>query len=70
IGTIFRIIQTGENGFLVDNHKDWVAVLSDLILDENLRQRIGHKAAETVESHYSLNTNKERYLNILNSVVN
>jgi L-malate glycosyltransferase len=68
IGTIFRIIKNGENGFLVNNNEEWKPVLSMLMTDQQLRERIGQKAAETVEQHYSINANKSVYLSILNQL--
>lgn len=65
IGTIFRIIQNGDNGFLVNNQQEWIDVLSRLMNDEQLREKVGRNAAHTVENHYSINANKSTYLSIL-----
>lgn len=67
-GTIFRIINHGENGFLVKTEDEWKAALGRLIEDETLRRSLGRKAAETVEKEYSINANKDRYLKILNDL--
>jgi L-malate glycosyltransferase len=68
IGTIFRIIKHYENGFLATNAEEWECALEKLIQDENLRKKIGEKAALTVEENYSVNYTKSIYLSILNSV--
>jgi glycosyltransferase involved in cell wall biosynthesis len=68
IGTIFRIIKNGENGFLVNSNEEWKSVLSILMSEQRLRECIGQKAAETVERHYSINANKSVYLSILDSL--
>ena len=68
IGTIFRIIKNGENGFLVNSKEEWKAVLSQLMKDQQLRERIGQKAAITVEDQYSINANKTVYLSILDQL--
>ncbi len=70
IGTIFRIIRDGENGFLVKNEEEWKHTLSGLMQDAELRRRIGQKAVDTVERDYSVNANKDRYLDIFNRLVN
>jgi L-malate glycosyltransferase len=68
IGTIFRIIKNGENGFLVNTEEEWKHTLMRLITDSDLRRRIGERAADTVEKHYSINATKGVYLSILNSL--
>lgn len=68
IGTIFRIIQNGENGFLVNSNEEWKAVLSQLMKDQPLREHVGQKAAATVEQQYSINANKTVYLSILDDL--
>jgi len=65
IGTIFRIINNGENGFLVNNPDEWQEALSRLITDQELRKRIGAKGAETVETQFSIHSTKDMYLSIL-----
>lgn len=70
IGTIFRIIENGENGFLVRTEEEWKEALIKLIEDQHLREAIGKKAVMTVENGFSINANKERYLSILDSLSN
>ena len=70
IGTIFRIIQNGENGFLVNTAEDWKEVLIQLIENKNLCERIGKNAAKTVEEKYSVSATEATYLSILNQVMN
>jgi glycosyltransferase involved in cell wall biosynthesis len=69
IGTIFRIIRSGENGFLVSTPEEWKAALVELMQDEGLRARLGSEAAKTVEADYSINANKDRYLQILEQLL-
>lgn len=68
IGTIFRIIKNGENGFLVNSREEWRSALSSLMSNQALREDIGRKAAQTVEQYYSINANKATYLSILNQL--
>jgi glycosyltransferase involved in cell wall biosynthesis len=68
IGTIFRIIKNGENGFLVNTNEEWKDILSRLMNHQQLRECVGTKAAETVEKNYSINANKSVYLSILNQL--
>jgi glycosyltransferase involved in cell wall biosynthesis len=69
IGTNFRIIKDGYNGFLVKNNEEWIACLKKLINDEQLRRTIGQTGAEEVEKKFSINANRDIYLNIIRSVV-
>jgi glycosyltransferase involved in cell wall biosynthesis len=65
IGTVFRIIKNGENGFLVNSADQWKEALSKLITDQQLREKIGAKAVETVETQFSIHSTKDAYLSIL-----
>jgi glycosyltransferase involved in cell wall biosynthesis len=70
IGTIHRIIENGENGFLVLSETEWKDAIIKLMEDKCLRERMGKKAAVTVEHSYSINANKGTYLGILDSLTN
>jgi glycosyltransferase involved in cell wall biosynthesis len=69
IGTIFRIIKDGQNGFLVSTPDEWKSKIKVLMENQDLRKSVGAKAAETVELKYSVNANKIKYLTILDDVV-
>jgi glycosyltransferase involved in cell wall biosynthesis len=68
IGTIHRIIENGQNGFLVNSMEEWKAKIETLLNNEGLRKEIGGKAAATVEESYSIRANKQTYLNILDQL--
>lgn len=68
IGTIYRIIQNGENGFLVNTKEEWKQALILLLDDVSLRRSIGQKAAVTVEEKYSVHANVPVYLKVLESL--
>jgi glycosyltransferase involved in cell wall biosynthesis len=70
IGTIFRIIKPGENGFLVKSPEEWKQALARLMEDEMLRKSLGTAASKTVEEHYSIKANQGTYLRILEQEVN
>jgi glycosyltransferase involved in cell wall biosynthesis len=65
IGTIFRIIKDGENGFLVNSEQEWKARIIELMSSQELREKVGKNAATTVQDHYSIHANKGAYLSIL-----
>lgn len=69
IGTIFRIIEDGQNGFLVATPQQWKEKLLLLLNDAGLRKCIGQRAVKTVEESYSIQANKATYLSIVNNLV-
>jgi glycosyltransferase involved in cell wall biosynthesis len=68
LGTIVRIIEHKKNGHLVTSIDDWVAAIKEISADKQLQRDIGAKAIDTVESRFSLNANKQTYLDILANV--
>lgn len=68
VGVNTEIIRDGENGMLATTTEEWVEKLEKLIADNNLRLRIGEKARQTVEEHYSVNAWKDRYLRLFEAL--
>lgn len=64
VGVNTTIIKQGVNGYLAKTDQEWFNALADLINHSELRERLGVKAIEMVESSYSVNSNKERFLNL------
>jgi glycosyltransferase involved in cell wall biosynthesis len=46
------VIEHGVNGFLATNQDDWIRSLNTLVLDHDLRRRVGLRALETVVDGY------------------
>ncbi len=69
IGSACDFIRHGENGFLARTTDEWVECLSRLILDPDLRRRIGSAGRLTVEEYFSVKVNAPVYLSILESVL-
>jgi glycosyltransferase involved in cell wall biosynthesis len=69
VGVNTEIIQDGENGFLSGSEEEWVEKLSLLIESEELRQKIGKAGRKTVEERYSVEANKEKYLQIFQGLL-
>lgn len=70
VGMNSEIIENGVNGFLADTPEEWFEVLSKLIEDDNLRKTIGLAGRKTVEEKYSMNSQKEKYLDLYLSLMN
>ena len=62
VGVNSEIITDGDNGFLAGTTDEWVAKLTRLIEDADLRKRMGERARRTVEERYSVNAWKNKYL--------
>ena len=70
LGANFRIIEDGVNGYLIKpyDYSCWKNKIEQLILTEELRQKIGNEARKTIVCHYSISTNKHKYLHILKNI--
>jgi glycosyltransferase involved in cell wall biosynthesis len=65
VGTNFRIIETGVNGFLVNGKDEWKRALIQLMEREDLRREMGIKAAEVVEKNFSIRALTKSYMQIV-----
>lgn len=57
-----EIIQDGYNGYLASTPEEWIEKLSDLIENPEKRHQMGIAARQTVEKHYSVLANRDKYL--------
>ncbi len=57
-----EIVQEGYNGYLADTPDAWIEKLSDLIENPEKRHWMGLNARKTVEEHYSVLANRDKYL--------
>ena len=64
VGVNTEIITHGVNGFLASSKEEWINCLSKLIESAELRKKLGDAGRKTVEELYSVNANKEKYLNL------
>jgi len=62
VGVNTEIIQDGVNGFLAGSIDEWVAKISRLVEDADLRKRLGAAGRKTVVEQYSVSSQRERYL--------
>jgi glycosyltransferase involved in cell wall biosynthesis len=67
VGVNKDIIQDGVNGFLAATEEEWLEKLSALIDSAELRQKLGQEGRKTVVEKYSVEANKERYLQLFSS---
>jgi glycosyltransferase involved in cell wall biosynthesis len=68
VGMNTLLISDGANGFLASTDDEWFERLAALIESPELRRTIGRAARETVVSRYSVESQKETYLGLLDAL--
>ncbi len=68
VGVNTEIIQQGVNGYLPDKEDEWVETLSELIVNKELREKIGKAGRQTVVNKYSVEAWKQKYLDNFNKL--
>jgi len=68
VGVNTEIIEDGKNGFLADTEQEWLDKLLVLIESKELREKLGKAGRKTVIEKYSVEANKQKYLNVFNSI--
>lgn len=68
VGVVNQLIQDGVNGFTAARTQDWEEKLSLLIENPGIRQEMGLKGRETIESSYSIQAVAPQLINILGKV--
>ena len=69
VGVNTEIIQNGVNGYLPNTENEWVDILSGLIENKELRERIGKAGRQTVIDKYSVEVWKQKYLDNFNKLI-
>jgi glycosyltransferase involved in cell wall biosynthesis len=62
IGVNSDIIEHGANGYLCSTAAEWKTTLRQLIVDQQLRSRLGHAARQRIEERYSVQANRFTFL--------
>ncbi len=68
IGTTSKIIEHMKNGLLVNNNKEWVEALEELVKNPKLRKSLGQAARKTVVDKYSIDAIKMEYFSIISEL--
>ena len=69
VGVNTEIIEDGVNGFLASSDDEWIEKLSLLIDSEELRRKLGADGRKTVLEKYSVESQKENYLDFFNELI-
>lgn len=65
VGVNSKIISDGQNGYLAATSEEWIRKITYLIENPEKMAMIGKKGRETVIKHFSVEANKQHYLNVL-----
>lgn len=60
-----EIIDEGINGYLCETENEWYKVLEKLILDSELRKKLGKNGRKIIEEKFNYKVNTLKYLDIL-----
>lgn len=64
VGVNKKIIEHGVNGYLCDTDEDWYNAIEKMMLDAELRKRMGKEGRKKIIDQYSLQSNKANFLNL------
>ncbi len=64
IGVNTKIVEPGVTGFLASTEDEWTRALEVLMSDQTLRESMGKKGREKVESEFSVKSNAENFLQL------
>ena len=67
VGVNNEIIDHGINGFLLNSPEEWKECLVQLLEDPVLRKNIGAEGKNTIKNKYSVDSNKNKYLQLFSS---
>lgn len=66
IGNITNIVEDNKDGLLVENNEiDWYSAIEKLIINNNLRKKIGNNARLKIINNYTSDNIKFKYLEII-----
>jgi glycosyltransferase involved in cell wall biosynthesis len=64
VGVNKKIIDHGVNGFLCDSEKQWYDAIEKLIMDLELRKKMGSEGRKKIIQQYSLGSNGQNFLSL------
>ncbi len=64
VGVNTSIIQHGINGFLCSSPAEWIRSFELLSANEALRKQLGAEGRRTVETRYSVRSNRSNFLSL------
>jgi glycosyltransferase involved in cell wall biosynthesis len=65
VGVNTEIVEHGKNGFLPNSQEEWKDTLKELLVNKDLRSRIGNEGLKTIQEKYSVRANYPKYKALL-----
>ena len=65
VGVNCQIVEHGVNGFLAETQQQWEDALRTLLIDSDLRQRMGQAGRQKVEAQYSIQVTGQKLSHLL-----
>jgi glycosyltransferase involved in cell wall biosynthesis len=65
VGVNNEIIAHGISGLIARTDEEWIAAIESLLVDMPLRKRLGQEGQETIRRRYSVSSNTENFLALL-----
>jgi glycosyltransferase involved in cell wall biosynthesis len=66
VGVNTKIVDGDINGFFCNTPEEWYLAIEKLMLDKELRKKMGCAGRSKIQSKYSLHSNKENFLALFN----
>jgi glycosyltransferase involved in cell wall biosynthesis len=64
VGVNRKIVADGKDGFLCNQHSEWIDALKKLLSNKQLRIDMGKNARKKIEQKFSVNSNRENFLSL------
>jgi glycosyltransferase involved in cell wall biosynthesis len=68
VGDARQMVENGEDGFLIEEKREWYERLPQLLSDQNLRNKMAKKSRKKVIDRFSYQTNARRLAKIIESL--
>jgi glycosyltransferase involved in cell wall biosynthesis len=69
VGVNSEIVEDGVSGFTATTDQEWVDKIATLVERPDLRAKFGERGRDVVVQRYSLDSQKDRYVQLLSSLV-
>jgi hypothetical protein len=60
------VVKNGETGFWASSEEQWFSLLEKLILDKDLRIKVGKQSQQFIRKNYSVEATLPLFMNLFN----
>lgn len=65
----YKCVRDGVDGFFATEHEEWVEKIEALILDADLRKKVGITAMERINEEYNIDTNIPQWMKVYRGII-